>query len=208
VTTSSSTPLTCRSAQQRRSMRRVPRFTDRVPIGVGRSITRPLACVSITITFRAVQARARAAAGTRRRILRVATSLAASGWRAHVPLRPTAVRDHSPARVRRRQCRVPLPAQSSRQHRRPEHFVQPATWLFVTRFARRSEYWRSTGIYQKSQTGFRHARPADAIAARRACSFALVPVGMRSVTQISVGVSFETAKYDVFLAGRKSVFSA
>jgi hypothetical protein len=61
-----------------------------------------------------------------------------------VPLRPTAVRGSFAGRVRRRQCRVPLPAQSSCQHRRPEHSVQPATWLFVTRFTGQSEYWRST----------------------------------------------------------------
>ena len=46
-------------------------------------------------------------------------SLAAFSRVPTVPLRPTAVRNYSPARVRRRQCRVPLPAQLSRQHRQP-----------------------------------------------------------------------------------------
>jgi hypothetical protein len=57
-----------RRPRLRRSMRRVSRFTDRVSIGVGASNPHPLSCVSVTTTFRTVQARARAAAGTRRGI--------------------------------------------------------------------------------------------------------------------------------------------
>jgi len=66
---SSSTPPTCCPAQfHRRSMGRAPPFTGRVSIGVDRSNTRLLACASPKITFRTVQVRARAPAGTRRGI--------------------------------------------------------------------------------------------------------------------------------------------
>ena len=70
MTTSASTPLTCRSAQLRRSMGRAPPFTGRMSIGVVRSNTRLLAWVSVNITFRTVLARASAALGTRLGIYR------------------------------------------------------------------------------------------------------------------------------------------
>ncbi len=124
-------------------MRRVPPFTDRVLIGVGRSNTRPLVCVSVTITFRTVQARASAVAGTRRgiygfnqpRCRRVACPQCLCDQRQCeiIRLRESAIG----------QCRVPLPAQSSRHHRQPEYFVQPATWLIC------NEIRRAIGILAK-----------------------------------------------------------
>jgi hypothetical protein len=145
MTTSSWTPPTCRSAQLRRLMRRPP-FTDRVSIGVVRSNTRLLACGSVIITFSTVHARARAAVGTRRGIYR---SQPASHLRAGFfgTLRPTAARDHSCARA-------PLGNTESLFLRNRvvtigvEHFVRHATVVVYARFARRSEYWRSTGVVQ------------------------------------------------------------
>ena len=109
MTTSSSTSLTSRSDQLRRSMRRVPPFTDRVLIGVGRSNTRPLACVSVTITFRTRPAARKCSGRDPPRHLRVQPASLPPGGVPTVPLRPTPVRDHSPARVRHR----PMPSPSS-----------------------------------------------------------------------------------------------
>ena len=95
--TSSSTSLSCRFVQLRRSMRRAPPFTGRASIGCVRSSPRSSARVSAKITFRTVQKCARATAVTTAAPT-VATSLAASSP-AFFRVRPQYLRD-------RRQCEI------------------------------------------------------------------------------------------------------
>lgn len=149
VKTSTSTPLTCRSGQLRRLIRRAPPFTDRMSNG-SFARTPPLACILVTLTFRIVQAGGTAAAATRRgstvcrhsRGVRVAFLVRAD--------RATNVGAKSFGRASSpRRCRVRLLRNRLAKVRRPEHFVLPvdvlsATWWFVSTFVRRSEYWRST----------------------------------------------------------------
>jgi hypothetical protein len=83
----------------------------------------------------------------------------------------------------------------------PPGFCAPASGVAIM------NPWSDDDQSPEDPDGFRHVRAADPIAACRARSFALGPAGMRSVTQISLEVSFETVKYDVFLGGRESLSS-
>jgi hypothetical protein len=147
MTTSSSTPLTCRSAQLRRLMRRAHPFTDRVSIGVVRANTRPLAC---RLAHHHLQTRPGALKSSGRdppRHLRLQPASRRPDRFSLVGAHSASATNASATSFARARSPSAMPSPFSgaiASSHLPEQFVQPATWWCVMRFARRSEYWRST----------------------------------------------------------------